>query len=402
MIKRYDPFEDPLVRQAAVAESQARVFEPLVTETPVFERDADGWVVVGKHADIVAINQHPGMLGTGSAGVGIGGGQKLIPMDLDGPEHRKFRRLLDPLFAPKAKTSQIAGLEPVVRRLANELIDGFAGDGEVDIYQAFCHPLPTIIFVDVMGLPQSDRPFFLAFVDDLLRPTGETGQEQAAVRAAAQARMFAYLEEAVAARRAAPDSYPGLVTGLVQAEVEGARLSDREVLNILFLLMIAGLDTVTATLSCMISWLGRHPRQRQRLVEHPEDVPAAVEELLRFESPVQWIHRSLTEPVALASGATLPAGTRPQIVLAAANLDPDVFPDPLTVDFDRRGNRHIAFSNGPHRCLGSHLARLELRCAIQELNRRIPDYRVTDESRLAYSGGAVRAALTLPLTFTPA
>jgi cytochrome P450 len=402
MSKRYDMYGDELASRAAVQEPQSEVYGPMLDRTPVLRKERDGSFVVSKYADVVFLNQHPAVLGNGAAGVPMGGDQALIPLDLDGPDHRTYRRLLDPLFSPKAKTSQIARLEPVVRELANALIDEFARTGSVEAHSAFCIPLPTIIFVDLLGLPQTDRDFFLDFVGDVLRPDAETAEEKAAIRAAAPGRMFPYLAEAIAMRRADPATYPGLITGLLEAEVEGDRLDDREVLNILFLLMIAGLDTVTASLSCMISWLGRHPAERQRLVDDPSRVPAAVEELMRYESPVQWGHRLVTEDVELPSGSRFEGGSLVQSLWAASNLDPDEFADPLTVDVERSGNRHIAFASGIHRCLGSHLARLELRCALEELNRRLPDYRVADESQLVCSGGTVRAVLNLPLTFTPA
>jgi cytochrome P450 len=402
MTKRYDMYRDPIASVVAVQDPQAEVYRQLLEKTPVLRREHDGSFAVSKHADVVFLNQHPAVLGNGTAGVPMGGeDQRLIPLDLDGPDHRKYRRLLDPLFSPKAKTSQIARLEPVVRSLANELIDQFAGDGNVEAYEAFCVPLPTIIFVDLMGLPQSDRNFFLDFVGDVLRPSGETAEEKAAIRAAAPARMFPYLAEAVAVRRVNPGKYPGLISGLLDAEVEGHKLDDREILNILFLLMIAGLDTVTASLSCIIGWLGRHPEERQRLVDDPERVPAAVEELMRYESPVQWGHRLVTEDVELPSGAKLEAGSLVQALWAASNLDADDFDDPFSVRMDRPANRHIAFASGTHRCLGSHLARLELRCGLQELNRRLPDFHVADEGQLVYSGGTVRAVLNLPISFTP-
>lgn len=401
MTKRYDMYKDPIATAAAVPEPQTAVYKTLVEETPVLRREYDGSFVVSKHADVVFLNQHPAVLGNGTAGVPMGGDQKLIPLDLDGPDHRKYRRLLDPLFAPKAKTSQIARLEPVVRGLANDLIDSFAGAGQVEAYHAFCVPLPTIIFVDLLGLPQSDREFFLDFVGDVLRPDGETDEEKAAIRAAAPGRMFPYLAEAIAQRRANPGKYPGLISGLLEAEVEGHKLDDREILNILFLLMIAGLDTVTASLSCLIAWLGRHPEERRRLVDDPARVPAAVEELMRYESPVQWGHRLVTEDVELPSGVKLEGGSLVQALWAGSNLDPDQFENPFTVNMDRPANRHIAFASGTHRCLGSHLARLELRCGLQELNRRLPDYRVADESALVFSGGTVRAVQNLPLAFTP-
>lgn len=402
MAKRYDMYRDPIAAEAAVQEPQTAVYRPLVEETPVLRRQHDGSFVVSRHADVVFLNQHPAVLGNGTAGVPMGGDQQLIPLDLDGPDHRKYRRLLDPLFSPKARTSQIARLEPVVRTLANELIDTFAGAGRVEAYHAFCVPLPTVIFVDLLGLPQSDRQFFLDFVHDIIRPDGATDEEKAAIRAAAPGRMFPYLADAIAQRRARPGGEPGLISGLLEAEVEGHRLDDREVLNILFLLMIAGLDTVAASLSCLIGWLGRHPRERQLLADDPARVPAAVEELMRYESPVQWGHRLVTEDVELPSGAKLEAGSLVQALWAASNLDAERFGDPFTVDLGRPGNRHIAFASGVHRCLGSHLARLELRCGLQEFNRRLTDYRVADEAALVYSGGTVRAVLNLPLVFAPA
>jgi len=400
MAKRYDMYRDPVATDAAVQEPQTAVYRTLVEDTPVLRREYDGSFVVSRHADVVFINQHPAVLGNGTAGVPMGGEQKLIPLDLDGPDHRKYRRLLDPLFSPKAKTSQIARLEPVVRALANELIDTFAAVGRVEAYHAFCVPLPTIIFVDLLGLPQSDRQFFLDFVHDVIRPDGDTAEEKAAIRAAAPGRMFPYLAQAIAERRSDPGAYPGLISGLLEAEVEGHTLDDREVLNILFLLMIAGLDTVAASLSCLIGWLGRHPAERRTLVDDPARMPSAIEELMRYESPVQWGHRLVTEDIELPSGVKLEAGSLVQALWAAANLDAERFDDPFAVHLDRPANRHIAFASGIHRCLGSHLARLELRCGLEEFNRRLGDYRVEDESALVYSGGTVRAVLNLPLIFT--
>jgi cytochrome P450 len=401
--QRYGTFEDPLAGKAAVMQPQTAAWRELLEGDPVLDRDGTTPLVLSRREDIVFVNQHPAVLGNGSAGPAMGGDQKVIPLDLDGPDHRKFRRLLDPLFAPKSKVSQIASLEPIVRRMANELIDGFAARGSVEFYEEFAAKLPTIIFVDMLGLPQDDRQFFLDFVSDIIRPEGETYDERNAVRAAAPPRMFAYLAEAMEKRRPDPDAYPGLITGLMQIEIEGERLTDREALNIMFLLMIAGLDTVTASLSCLVSWLGRHPEERKAIVEDPSLLPAAIEELMRFESPVQWGHRVATEDITLPSGVTVKAGEDMQLVWAAGNVDESFFPNATTVDLRRPDSRkHIAFASGAHRCLGSHLARLEMRCALEELHRRIPDYRVTDESALVYGAGTVRAVLNLPLEFTPA
>lgn len=398
MTQRYQVDNDPLDDETTLENPQAEVF-PRYLECPVYHRDDDHPLVVSRHDDIVFLNAHPAVLGNGDAGPMMADTQRLIPLDIDGEEHTRFRRVLDPLFAPKAKTSQIADLEPVVRRLANSLIDDFADRGEVELYSAFCVPLPTIIFVDLLGLPQEDRPFFLTFKDDVLHPDGGSAEANTELRSNAAVRMVVYLNEQLDLRQSTPESYPGLLTALQSAEGDTGRLERQELLNIFFLLMIAGLDTVTGALSCMFSWLARHPDEQRRVREEPGVAASAVEELLRWESPVQWGHRLVTEDLTLPSGNDVGAGEYLQLLWAAANLDEAAHPDPMRVDFDRSPNRHIAFASGVHRCLGSHLARLELRCALEEFHRRIPEYRLKPGEPPGYPGGTVRAVSPLPLVF---
>jgi cytochrome P450 len=170
------------------------------------------------------------------------------------------------------------------------------------------------------------------------------------------------------------------------AEVDGTRLTREELLDILGLLVIAGLDTVAASLGCMLSYLARHPEQRSMVVAEPALWPDVVEELLRFETPVPDIGRIATNDMVLPSGDEINAGTPLDISVAAANVDPDLCADPLTVDFARKPNRHATFAVGSHRCLGSHLARMELRVALAAFHRRIPDYRIKPGVELVYRG----------------
>ncbi|MGZ5379676.1 MAG: cytochrome P450 [Mycobacterium sp.] len=397
MTQRYQVDNDPLDEESALESPQTEVF-PKYLKCPVYNRDDSYPLIVSHHDDIVFINQHPAVLGNGDAGPAMADGQRLIPLDIDGDEHTRFRRILDPLFAPKAKTSQIANLEPVVRRLANSLIDEFIDRGEVELYQAFCVPLPTIIFVDLLGLPQEDRPFFLQFKDDVIHPAGDTPEANNELRINAAVRMMGYLNEQLDVRQDAPEKYPGLLSALQSAEGDNGQLERLELLNIFFLLMIAGLDTVTGALSCMFARLARHPEE-QRRVRDTANMATAVEELLRYESPVQWGHRLATEDITLPSGYQVKAGDYLQLLWAAANLDESNHPDPMEVKFDRTPNRHIAFASGIHRCLGSHLARLELRCALEEFHRRVADYRITPGESPVYPGGTVRSVAPLPLTF---
>jgi cytochrome P450 len=321
----------------------------------------------------------------------LGAGRPLIPLMLDGDEHTKYRKLIDPLFAPK----QIAGLEPVVRDLAESLIDGFAADGVVDFYEAFCEPLPSQMFLRLLGLPVEDAPFLMWVKDGPIRPVDEEH------RTTAGPKLLEYLYAELDRRAASSDPGDDLIGGFLTAEVDGQRLTHDDVVDIVFLLVLAGLDTVTSSLSCIVDWLARHPSERDRLVADPARLPSAIEELMRVQTPVVAGSRHAVADFEL-NGIKVRAGDEVRLIWAAANMDPEMFDDPTHVDFDRPNNRHIAFASGFHRCLGSHLARLELRVALEVLHRRIPDYRPDPDQLPGYRNNApVRCVDPLPLLFTP-
>jgi cytochrome P450 len=191
-----------------------------------------------------------------------------------------------------------------------------------------------------------------------------------------------------------------LLTQFLRTEVEGVQLSRHDILDICFLFLIAGLDTVTATLDCMVAFLAQHPEHRQQLVDDPSVIPSAIEELLRWETPVMGVARVALSDTELG-GCPVTKGDNVMVLLGSANCDEAELADAHEVRFDREVNKHLAFGGGVHRCLGSHLARLELRVALREWHRRIPSYQLADDTTLVYTAG-IRSIDYMPLVFTAA
>ncbi|MGI8796267.1 MAG: cytochrome P450 [Acidimicrobiia bacterium] len=381
------------------ADEPHKPYRHLLEQCPVARSDngsisgaAGASVLISRFEDLNWALKHPEFISSEDA-VAIGNDRPLIPLQIDPPEHAKYRRLLDPEFSPK----KMAALEPDFRVLVNQVIDQFLDRGECDFHEDFATPLPSTFFLRLTALPLSDLPVFLQWRDNIIRPDVEPGDFDAAaeIRAATGKEIYAYFERALDDRTAQRDQ--GLLSRLLDAEIEGHSLTREELLDICYLLIIAGLDTVTATLDCMIHFLARHPDERRRLVEDPTLSPVVVEELMRFETPVMVTARTVKQDVTLGD-VELRAGDNVTLVLGAGNIDAEEFREPETVDFDRGRNRHLAFGAGPHRCLGSHLARLEVRVALEEWHRRIPDYRIPDGAEFHFSPG-IRQTDTLPLVF---
>lgn len=383
-LTRFRPTLDP----ATVAAPQP-TYHRLQREAPLLHT-SDG-VLLARHRDVMDALRNAEVFSSDMEAVHLGNVRPLIPLQIDPPDHLKYRKILDPLFAPR----EVNKLEPEVRQLTNRLIDAFVDDGRVEYTRAFAVPLPCTVFLALMGLPREELATFLRFKDDIIRPPGLGTPEGARVQRETGQEMYAYFASVVADRRAHPRD--DLVSRFTTAEVDGQRLTDEEILDICYLFIMAGLDTVTASLSCSMAYLARHPEHQRALAEDPGLVPSAVEELLRWESVVPGVPRVLTRDVEL-HGERLPKGTRVHPLIGAANVDPDEFPDPDRVDFHRQGNRHLAFGGGIHRCLGSHLARLELRVALGEWHRRIPEYAIAPGEEPVYVPG-LRTVETLPLVF---
>jgi cytochrome P450 len=350
--------------------------------------DMTAWV--STYEDSLWALKHPEVFSSQAEAIDIGQSGELIPLQIDPPLHTKYRRFLAEWFNTKA----IAPLEPEIRKLVNELLDGIVSRGECDFHEEFATPLPSTVFLALMGLPQEDLGNLLRWRDDIIRPQVDP-EDALAVRHRTGAEIEAYFDAQIDELRANPRS--GFWSDLIHADFEGRPLTREELLGMAFLLFIAGLDTVTATLDCFVEYLAQHPERRRDLAERPEITQDAVEEMLRAMTPVQLVPRILAQDVTLG-GVDLKAGDHATIVLGAANLDPGFFPQPDDVDFDRERAINLAFGGGPHLCLGINLARLELRVALEEWHRRIPDYAIADDAVIRHSPG-IRQADTLPLVW---
>jgi len=348
-------------------------------------------VNVSRYADVLWALKHPEVFSSDGV-VQVGNEYPLIPLSVDPPEHAKYRRLLDPQFSPK----RMAELEPEARALVNEIIDVFIARGECDFHEDFATPLPSTIFLALMGLPHEDLPQFLRWRDDTIRPQGNTEAEVEAKRAAAGKAIEDYFEAKIEEKRSHPDDR--LLSTVVHGEVDGRPLTHAELLGTTHLLLLGGLDTVTATLDCMIVYLAQHPERRQALLNDGALVPGAVEELLRHQTPVMMVPRKIVQDCEMA-GVRLQAGDGATLLIGAANADRDEFEDASEVRFDRPTNRHLAFGGGAHRCLGSHLARLELTVALEEFHRRVADYELAPETQISFSPG-IRQTENLHLRFS--
>jgi cytochrome P450 len=366
------------------------MYKALRESTPVFRSPSA--VVLSRLADIEMALKHTELFSSNMDAVNLGNVRPLIPLQIDPPEHAKYRRILDPLFTPR----EMARREPRVTELVNEMIDRFVDRGECDFHEEFAVPLPCTVFLQLLGLPLEDLDKFLVWKDGVIRPEGARNYEQhGAAAASAAEQIYEYFERAIDDHVANPRD--DVLSAMIAADVAGKPLSREELLDICFLFLIAGLDTVTDSLDCFFVYLARHPDHRRQLVEQPDILPSAIEELLRWETPVPGVVRVAMQDVEVG-GCPIAKGDRVSPLLGAANTDPAEFPAPELVDFCRNPNRHRAFGGGPHRCLGSHLARMELRVALREFHGRIPDYEIRPGVELEYTR-SLRSVESLPLTF---
>ena len=347
--------------------------------------------LVGRHADVVTVLRSPDVFSSRFDAVHIGQVRPLIPLQIDPPDHAKYRKLLDPLFAPR----RIALLEDRTRALVSDLVEAVADDGGCNYHAAVSEPLPSTVFLELLGLPVSRAAEFIALKDGIIRPPARTPEERSSMVDAAGARIYAVLQEVLDQRLEARQE--DFISDFLDAEVDGERLTPEEVIDICYLFFLAGLDTVTASLDCMMARLALHPAERRRLADDPSVIPHAVEEMLRWETPVTAVVRVTTQDTEL-SGCPIAADQVVSVMLGAANTDERAWDEAESVDIDRRVNKHLAFGGGVHRCLGTHLGRMELRVVLEEWHARIPEYRVPEGVELDYSPG-LRQIADLPLVW---
>ncbi|HEX5367658.1 MAG TPA: cytochrome P450 [Acidimicrobiales bacterium] len=325
----------------------------------------------------------------------MGSEEPIIPLNVDPPAHVRYRRLLDPYFAPR----KVAELQPAVQRHATDLVDGFVDRGSCDLSAELAVPLPCSTFLSLLGLPLDELDDLVRWKDIMIRPDHVTADPDEALRLQAETAMEIYgrFTAEVTDRRARPRD--DLITYLTRAEIDGERLTDSELVRICFLLLAAGLDTVTISLECIFAFLLEHDDARRMVVDEPGSEVDLVEEVLRVETPVQGVLRRTTRDIELGEGVVLPEGATVAIGLASANVDPDGLPGADRVDVRRRDMRNLAFGGGPHRCLGSHLARMELRTVVRTWHDRIPRYSLAPGAEVVWNSSGLRGVDHLPLVW---
>ncbi len=314
---------------------------------------------------------------------------KWIPEMLDGDEHKQWRRQLGPLFAPGA----VERMESAVRQRAIEIIDGLVDRGSCDFMADFAQRFPTTIFLELMGLPVDELDQFLTWEHDILH-AGGSDEEKRQTQIAAMFAVMGRFTTIIAERREKP--LDDILSKALTYEIDGQPVSDQDLLSFCLLMFMAGLDTVSVTLGWAFLHLARCDGDRARIVAEPATIPTAVEEFVRAYAIVIPARKVMADIE--IQGCPMKAGDMVNIPLNTATRDEAAFPDATTVDITRKPNNHIGFGAGPHRCLGSHLARQELRIALEEWHRRIPNYRVAPDAQMLESGSQLGLE-SLPLVW---
>jgi cytochrome P450 len=366
----YSPHERRPIGEWAAFFDQLRADAPVVRNT-----FAGGYYVLTRYEDILGAYQDPETFTTDAVTVfEPDPSYQWIPHMLGGDEHRQWRRALGPYFSPKA----IGALDDRIRGWAAELIDALAARGECDVIADFSFYYPTTIFLGLMGLPPDDLPRFMAWESNILHSHGSTPEEIERNRMMAMTAVFDYFGTVITERRAQPGDDP--ISHAIGFEVDGRPVTDDEVTSYCFFMFMAGLDTVAAALGYALYHFATHPGDRQRIVADPALIPAAIEEILRvyaFTIPARKVSKDIE-----VGGCPIAAGSMVQLPIRAATRDSSAFAGGADVRIDRTPNNHIAFGAGPHRCLGSHLARHELIIALEEWHKRIPAYRLADAAAI--------------------
>ncbi len=343
-------------------------------------RSPAGPLILTRHADATAVlrdprfSSNPSHLGGERPQVGPRRVDTKVLLFLDPPDHTRLRSLVAKAFTPAV----VRRLRPRVEQLVAELLDAAAERGSLELIADLAYPLPVAVICELLGVPAEDRALFGTWSSDASRLLDrDIDLDEAAVErgGAAIAGFTEYFGGLIQRRRAEPRD--DLLSGLIAAEEDGQRLSWEELFTTIILLYLAGHETTVNLVGNGALALLRHPDQLERLRRDPSLAPLAVEELLRYDSPVHLTARIATTGLAVAD-VPVPRGDQVIALVAAANHDPAVFADPEGLDVGRRDNRHLSFSAGMHYCLGAALARLEGELAFTALLRRFPRLELTD------------------------
>ncbi|OBS01576.1 hypothetical protein A9W98_19510 [Mycobacterium gordonae] len=329
----------------------------------------------------------------------LGNPVPMVPIETDPPVHANYRALVGERFSPK----RVADMEDAIRSLVTELLDNIEGRREVDLAEELALALPLrVIFDFFLGVPQQDWGKMHDIAVVLITPDPDDSDEQKHEKAAAAGmQLMTYCAARLADLR--ENGYgDDLISELDQAHVEGVKLTDEEILGFCLILVVAGFDTTASAISRMLQLFATSPRIREEIKSRIEDSQAldvAIEELIRYISPVPGLGRTVTEPCEFA-GHNLSEGDRLMLLWPAANRDPDEFDNPDEFVADRKPNRHVGFGSGIHRCLGAHVARKEIKVLLQEMFRRgIPEYRLDPDNPPVWHTGDTWGVTSLPVIF---
>jgi cytochrome P450 len=385
----YDTF-DP-----AVIADPYPVYRELRERAPVYwSPEASSWVL-SRYDDVSSALTAPATYSSAS-GIfptppGVDMTELFLPMLImsDPPRHTQLRHLVSKAFTPR----RIAGLETSIHTIVDDLLDQVPDDGSWDFVSGFAGPLPAIVIADMLGVPREDRRQFRTWSTRLIQSNPTRGDFGPGLAAAAA--LYEYFSAFLAERRVNPGD--DLMTALVHAEVDGQQLSEEELLGFCLLLLVAGHETTTNLLSNSAVLLAQHPESRQKLADNRDLLPAAVEELLRYDSPVQGLARTLTRQVVL-HGQRMMSGDTVLLLFGSANRDNHAFPDADEFQVDRHSDRQVAFGRGIHFCLGAALARMETRVALDALlNSRTFNWDPDLSRATRLHSGPIRGFVSLPV-----
>ena len=376
------------------------VYRRLREEFPVHHNPRLNFWTLSRYDDVFDALQAPDlfisgkgvMVGLPEGDDGIAAAAVPLLITTDRPRHTQLRALVSRAFTPR----RVARLESRIRAITRSLLDNLKGKREFDLVREFSAPLPTIVIAELLGVPPSDQEWFKEKSTEVAQfdPTRiDRSRSSEAMGPALE--LGTYLAKVLEQRRREPCD--DLLSALLAAEIDGQHLSEPELIGFSFLLLVAGNETTTNLISNAAIQLDRHRDQRRLLVEDPARISGAVEEFLRYDSPVQGLGRTTTAPLTL-HGVTIPENSKVLLLFGSANRDETKFARPESFDVLRDPNPHLAFGFGAHFCLGANLARLEARVAFEELLARLPDYRMTESRVERVCSGPVRGAVSLPIT----
>jgi cytochrome P450 len=369
----------PALETLPFAQDRDAAWHMLLAPGKVAVSDAGVYFLSG--ADVVEeAARHPELFSSQGAFDLVGSPFPMMPIAFDPPEHTRFRRVLDKFFGPR----RMAERAPELREQVGELIDQIVASGDsCEVMRALAVPFPSQVFLTLFGLPLADRDLLIGWKDAIVDFSVTDGSGASPETLARGGELLSYLSEYLADRRGSDGD--DLLSQLLSDSSDGA-LTEEEIIGLCFLFVAAGLHTVTAATGFALYELARNPALRATMIDDEEAVAHFIEEVLRIDPPVPYVPRVTIAEVTVA-GVTIPAGSTCWLGLGTANRDPARYPD--ADDIHQTRSNHFTFGRGPHRCLGSHLARLELRLIIEEWNRRIPTYSVLQEPTVGWPCGTL-------------